>query len=116
MRLEGNGTMSVDQLGIGDRVPVGQEQIAAFCRTWKIREFALFGSVLRDDFRSDSDVDVLVTFAPEADHSLFDHLRMEEELGRMFGRRVDMVEKQALDNPFVRHHVRHHHQVVFDAA
>jgi uncharacterized protein len=57
-----------------------QKEISDFCQRWQISEFALFGSVLRDDFGPDSDLDVLVTFAPEADWSLFDHLRMEEEL------------------------------------
>lgn len=116
MRLDGNGIVSVDQLGLGDRIPVSQEQIEAFCRKWKIRELALFGSVLRDDFRPDSDVDVLVEFASDADHSLFDHLYMEEELSEKFGRKVDLIEKRAVDNPFVRHHIRHNRQIVYNAA
>ena len=62
------------------RIPIDQEKIAEFCQRWKITEFALFGSVLRDDFRPDSDVDVLVTFAPDAEWSLFDDVDMEEEL------------------------------------
>ncbi|HEX2204933.1 MAG TPA: nucleotidyltransferase family protein [Longimicrobium sp.] len=96
-------------------VEVPRERIEAFCRKWKIREFALFGSVLRDDFRPDSDVDVMVSFAPEADHSLFDLTRMEEELEELFGRRVDLVEKAAVVNPFVRHHIRNHHRVLYAA-
>ena len=52
---------------------------------------ALFGSVLRDDFRPDSDVDVLVRFAPEARHSLFDVARMQEELAELLHRQVDLV-------------------------
>jgi uncharacterized protein len=57
------------------RIPVDREKIAAFCQRWKIAELALFGSVLRDDFRSDSDVDVLVTFTPDAGWGLLDHVR-----------------------------------------
>ncbi len=53
------------------RIAIPQDKIADFCRRWKITEFALFGSVLRDDFRPDSDVDVLVTFAPDARWGLF---------------------------------------------
>jgi predicted nucleotidyltransferase len=97
-------------------VDVPQEQIEAFCRKWKIREFALFGSVLRDDFRPDSDVDVLVEFEEDARLSLFDFVRMQDELGGLFGREVDLVEKTAVTNPFVRHHIRNNHRVVFNAA
>jgi predicted nucleotidyltransferase len=98
------------------QVEVPQEQIEAFCRKWKIREFALFGSVLRDDFRPDSDVDVLVEFEPDARFTLFDFVHMQDELGQMFGRKVDLVEKAAVRNPFVRSHIRHNHRIVFNAA
>ncbi len=77
-------------------------QIAAFCAKWKITQFALFGSVLRDDFRVDSDVDVLVDFAPDARLTLFDVFRMEEELKSIFGRDVDLLDRRAVqesDNP-----------------
>ena len=70
-----------------------QEQIEAFCRKWKIRQFALFGSVLREDFHTDSDVDVLVEFEPDARLTLFDFVDMQDELSGMFGRKVDLVEK-----------------------
>jgi predicted nucleotidyltransferase/uncharacterized protein with HEPN domain len=83
-------------------VEVPQAQIEAFCRKWKIREFALFGSVLRDDFRPDSDVDVLVRYEPNPGHSLFDRMAMEEELAAIFGRKVDLVRRDGVDNPFRR--------------
>lgn len=73
------------------RVPIDRERIAEFCRRWKITELALFGSVLREDFRPESDVDVLVTFADGAGWSLFDLVEMEEELAAIFGRAVDLV-------------------------
>lgn len=79
------------------RIPLDHEKIAEFCWRWKIIEFALFGSVLRDDFRPDSDVDVLVTFAPDAEWSLFDDVDMEEELSAIFGRKVDLVSRQAVE-------------------
>ncbi len=78
-------------------IPIDRDKIAEFCRRWKIIEFALFGSVLRDDFRPDSDVDVLVTFAPDAEWSLFDHLDMEEELSVILGRKVDLVSRRAIE-------------------
>jgi|SRR2546423_15641143 len=79
------------------RIPIDRDTIADFCRRWKISELALFGSVLRDDFRPDSDVDVLVTFAPEADWSLFDHVDMQEELSGILGRKVDLVSRRAIE-------------------
>lgn len=80
-----------------DALQMDRKKIAEFCRRWKISEFAFFGSVLRDDFRPDSDVDVLVTFLPEAHWSLFDVVDMREELGRMFGREVDFVSRRGLE-------------------
>ena len=79
------------------RVAIPYEAIAAFCRRWQIIEFSLFGSVLRDDFRPDSDIDVLVTFAPDSRWGLFDLVRMEDELKDIFGRDVDLIEKTAVE-------------------
>ncbi len=79
------------------RIPIDHARIADFCRRWQITEFALFGSVLRDDFRPDSDVDVLVTFAPEAHWSFFDLARMEEELHAIFRRSIDLVERASVE-------------------
>jgi len=59
------------------RISLKHEEIAAFCQRWQITELPFFGSVLRDDFRPESDVDVLVTFAPGGEWSLFDHIAME---------------------------------------
>ena len=73
------------------------DRIADFCRRWKVKEFALFGSVLRDDFNPDSDIDVLVMFAPEADWSLFDHVTMQDELKAIFGRTVDLVSRRGIE-------------------
>ena len=96
-------------------VEVDQERIEAFCRRWKIREFALFGSVLRDDFRPDSDVDVLVEFEPNPRHTLFDRAEMVEELKEIFGRDVDLVRKDRISNPFRRKHILAHYQVLYAA-
>ncbi len=84
------------------RLPIDRDDIVDFCRRWKITELSLFGSVLRDDFRPDSDVDVLVTFAADAPWSLFDLVTMREQLGQMFGREVHLVEQAGLRNPFRR--------------
>ena len=82
------------------KLSIPKKQIGEFCLRWKVVEFSLFGSVLREDFRPDSDVDVLVTFAPEARVSLFDLVEMQDELKAIFKRDVDLVEKDALENPF----------------
>jgi predicted nucleotidyltransferase len=97
---------------VRSNIDVSREQIDAFCRRWHIGELAFFGSVLRDDFGRDSDVDVLVTFAPEADWSLFDHLRMEQELVELLGRKVDLFSKRAVE----RSHNRLRRQEILNTA
>jgi predicted nucleotidyltransferase len=77
-------------------INIPPKKLDDFCRRWLVKEFALFGSVLRDDYNQDSDLDILVTFAPEADWSLFDHLRMEHELAELLGRKIDLVNKRSV--------------------
>jgi hypothetical protein len=79
------------------RFRLPREGIAEFCRRWKIEELSLFGSTLREDFSPDSDVDFLVSFAPDAAWSLFDHAAMEEELSSVVGRKVDLVSRRAVE-------------------
>ena len=74
-----------------------EDRIERFCRRWKVTELALFGSALRGDLRPDSDVDLLVTFAPGAGWSLLDHARMERELGEILDREVDLVIRPAIE-------------------
>jgi predicted nucleotidyltransferase len=76
-------------------IPV--DRIAEFCKRWKIQELALFGSALRDDFRPDSDLDLIATFAADADWSLLDHVQMQLELERLFCRHVDLISRRALE-------------------
>ena len=73
------------------RIGLRPETLAAFCERWQVTRLALFGSVLRDDFGPDSDIDVLAGFDEAARHTLFDLDRMEEELRDIFGRDVDLV-------------------------
>jgi len=79
------------------RLNIDREKVEAFCRKWQITELSLFGSVLRDDFRDDSDVDVLVTFATGSPWRLFDLMHAEDELAQIIGRPVDLVEKEAVE-------------------
>lgn len=97
------------------RLGVDPERIDEFCRKWRIHEMSLFGSALRDDFRPDSDVDLLAVFDEDAGWDLWDLIRMEHELEQMFGRKVDLVEKRAVKNPFRRHHILTTRQVLYAA-
>ena len=81
---------------MNDQMTIPHKVIAEFCRKWHIVEFALFGSVLRKDFRSESDIDVLVEFEPGSKYSLFDLVQMEDELRSIFGRSVDLLTKSAI--------------------
>ena len=100
MRVALGGGRQGAGAGIGARITVMTNSAATllppsvlepFCRRWRIREFAVFGSILGPQFRPDSDIDVLVTFDPGADWSLIDLVRMEEELSEATGRRVDLL-------------------------
>ena len=79
-------------------IEISKTKLADFCRRWKIAELELFGSVVREDFKPGSDVDMLVTFAPEAEWSLLDHVLMEEELSQIFGRKVDLITRRAVES------------------
>ena len=79
------------------RIDIPPDKVAAFCRRWQITELALFGSVLRDDFGPDSDVDVLVGFRKGAKHTLFDLDDMELELKEIFGRKVDLTSRRGIE-------------------
>jgi predicted nucleotidyltransferase len=77
-------------------IDIDKPRLRDFCRKWKVTEFALFGSVTRDDFGPDSDVDVIVAFAPDAPRSLDAWMDMREELQTIFGRDVDLIERHGL--------------------
>jgi hypothetical protein len=80
------------------QIDLAPDTIQRFCQKWQITELSLFGSVLRDDFCPDSDIDVLVCFAPNAPWTLMDLVNMEYELADLTGRAVDLIEKQAIEN------------------
>jgi hypothetical protein len=97
------------------KINIPKDKIEDFCRRWKIKEFALFGSVLRDDFRPDSDIDALVSFEPDGGITFDNRVEMLDELAEIFGREVDMVEKDAIRNPFRRHEILTTKEVVYAA-
>jgi hypothetical protein len=101
------------------KIPLDLEKIRDFCRRWKITSFALFGSVLREDFRPDSDVDVLVEFAPDAPVTLFNLADVQEELKQMFGREVDLVSRRGVEssrNALRREAILNSAEVIFHEA
>jgi predicted nucleotidyltransferase len=82
---------------ITSQITLPMNEIAAFCQRWQVSEFALFGSVLREDFRADSDIDVLLSFHEEAHPTLFDLVRMGDELETIFGRNVDVLTRKGVE-------------------
>jgi uncharacterized protein len=79
-------------------IEIDKERLRDFCRRWKVTEFSLFGSVVRpEEFRPDSDVDVLVRFSSDAHWTLFDHMEMKDELREIFGREVDLASRQGIE-------------------
>lgn len=100
-------------IDVASRVPV--EAIQAFCRRWGVVEFSLFGSVLRDDFQPDSDIDVMVRFEPGERPPGFGFIDMKLELEDLFGRPVDLVEEGTIDNPFRRHAIMRERTVLYAA-
>ena len=103
------------------QIEVPQERVEAFCRRWQVKEFALFGSVLTEEFRPDSDVDVMVVAEDDAQleskdwrQQLAAFRQMKAELSEMFrGRRIDLVRKKSIVNPFIRYHALTHKLVLY---
>jgi hypothetical protein len=95
-------------------IDIPKEKIAEFCRRNRIRRLALFGSALRDDFRPDSDVDVLVEFEPGARVGLA-FITMQDELSELLGRKVDLNTPACL-SPYFRKEVLNEAEVLYDAA
>ena len=91
------------------RVEVNKDKIQSFCLKWKVTELALFGSVLRDDFPPGSDIDVLVSFEPTARWSLMAMVEMQDELEKILGRKVDLVERSAIERS--ENYIRRQHIV-----
>ena len=96
-------------------VTFDQRVLDDFCRRWHIAELSLFGSALGDRFRTDSDVDLLVTFEPETMRTFSDWMDMVFELESLFGRNVDLVEERFLTNPFRRKSILSSRKIIYAA-
>ena len=79
------------------RIEVDQARLAGFCRRHRIKKLAFFGSVLRDDFGPDSDIDVLATFAPGSARTLAAVSQKQQEIEALLGRPVDLVDRQSIE-------------------
>lgn len=95
------------------KINIPKDKIEDFCKRWKIAEFSIFGSALREDFSPKSDVDVLISFEPDIPWSLYDWVDMIEELRDILGRKVDLVEKSGLRNPFRRREILSSRKVIY---
>jgi predicted nucleotidyltransferase len=82
---------------MSSHIKIDKIRIGEFCHKWKVSDCSLFGSVLADNFGPDSDVDILVSFAPETHWSLLDMVEMREELQEIFGRSVDLLTRRAVE-------------------
>lgn len=93
--------------------------IKKFCQQWRISELAFFGSMLRSDFSSDSDIDVMVSFHPSARWGLFDHAQMQQALAEILGRSVDLVTKRAVEqsgNRLIRERILNGAKILFSTT
>ncbi len=99
-------------------IKVSKDSIAAFCRRNHIRSFAFFGSVLRDDFGPDSDLDILVEFEQGQEPDLMGLVTIESELAEIFGHKVDLVERRSVErseNYIRRRHILQSVEAVYVA-
>ncbi len=101
-------------IAIETRFPIDDDILAAFCRRHHIRRLALFGSVLRDDFTPESDIDVLVEFEPGQTPGLA-FFGMQDELSEIVGRRIDLNTEDWL-SPYFRDEVLAEAEVLYEQA
>jgi predicted nucleotidyltransferase len=108
-RTEFDGSFAMSSTGRISRhgINLPMDQIAKFCRRWKIRELAVFGSFLRDDFDEHSDIDLLVDPSPGVAWTLENHFEMQEKMAKLLGRGVDLVERSSVERS--RNYIRRRH-------
>lgn len=82
------------------KLPIDKEEIVAIAHEFSIQSISLFGSALRVDFRQESDIDLLIELSPEREYSFFDLLEIKSRFEQLFKRKVDVIEKSSLRNPY----------------
>jgi uncharacterized protein len=90
-------------------------QLAELCQRFKVRELSIFGSVLRDDFRSDSDVDVLIEMEPAESMTIEKFLAIQDALEALIQRPIDLVEKKLVNNPYRREEILRTREILYAA-
>ena len=116
--IESERMMMIDKKTIYQRLGIKSKQLQAFCQKAKIIELCLFGSILRDDFRPDSDIDILVTFIRNINISLLQFVDLEYQLKDLLKRNVDLIEKSVVDKDFNwirRQGILNNYQVIYDS-
>jgi predicted nucleotidyltransferase len=109
---------SLSDAQIYDRLGITPADVEAFCQRWDIAELSLFGSVLRNDFRPDSDIDILISYFPEKTKGLLDRVRIKHELEVLFNRNVDVMTRKAIEhsrNKFRRQEILGSAEVIYVA-
>ena len=96
-------------------VEIEDSIIISLAKKYHIKEISFFGSVLREDFNENSDFDILIQFIDEKEYSLFDLFKIKEEFEQAFGKKVDLVEKKSLRNPYRRENILKNAKVVYAA-
>lgn len=79
------------------KIQIPQQELTEFCQKWKIQELSFFGSVLREDFRPDSDIDILVSFEADSAWGLLELVRMRRQLKELLGREIDLLTKKSIE-------------------
>lgn len=103
---------------VATAIPLPLEKMAEFCRKWRLTELSVFGSILRDDFGPESDVDVLINYPPELPYTLFTWVDMAQELEHILKRKVDLHGRRGIErgrNPFRRKRILDSARVIYAA-
>jgi predicted nucleotidyltransferase len=98
-----------------NNIKIDEDQISAFCRKYGIKQLALFGSILSERFRPESDVDIMVSFLPDHHYSYFDLLDIKNELEDITGRDIDLVEKDSIKNPYRKKTIFSNMRVIYES-
>jgi predicted nucleotidyltransferase len=97
------------------KIDIDEKLIISLAKKYKIKELALFGSVLREDFSDKSDIDILIKFTDDNDYSLFDLFEIRDEFEKVLGKEVDLIEKDSLRNPYRRDNIIRNSKVIYAA-
>lgn len=96
-----------------DDLDKATQLLIELCQRWQISEFIIFGSLLRSDFKTSSDIDCLITFMESAPWDLFEIVSFKDELKELFNREIDLTEKKSLTNPFILKSITENHKVLY---